>query len=426
MGTSIKQRFASLKGISGSGDVLERYFERNPRGHLTLDPGDYMGATWPMTAPIGIDLWYLHNHVNLVVIEEDEQPRGGEYVDGPLSFLSEKMEGVRPLKAMLDLESLEGTVVDTSRWWEIRMEWENNGVYFVNHAAFEMALAGETWNFASEGPVEPEELAWNETLADKYAGYLTVPVGQLGVMQVISMFGQTDFEGEDFELKDDERPMHQEPPELFPPREHAGENWCFGRHLIQSGYVVPDDERSVVEIAAPHPEIYDNVRPKGWIRIWFRNRDVFPTPGEFVGILCKPPAVPPHVWWFQESSPFLYAGCWMETRHLTGGVVTEVVPELERTDGGIGDLYTVKVQGYEVKIETSDFYEYEVGERVGIIKKLWLLYSNSAPTTDPESEDRGYAFYDVDQLKITKENDGEKMDDLTIIPIAFYKENGNE
>ena len=415
MERSLKKLFSSLKGISGSGDVLRVYRDYSGHEHLTLEPGDYVGKH-VMAAPIGVDLWYLHNHVNLIVVDEEEQYKGKAYTDGPLSFLEEGLGGVKPLKAIFDVDDIEKhpgfyRPAKNVLIAGIGEYWRSNGTYFVQQIAFEMALKGETYSFPSDEPVEAEG-------EEGYAGYLTIPVGQLGVMQVISIFGQTDIEGEDFELKDDEKPLFQYPPEVFPPwSEHVGENWCFGRHLIQSGYVVPDDERSVVEIAAPHPSLYGDVRPKGWIRIWLRNRDVFPTPGEFVGILCKPPAVPPHVWWFQESSPFLYAGCWMETRHLTGGVIVEV----GENDGP----YTVRVQGYEVKINTSDFYEYEVDERVGIVKKD-MVGAGSEAAAAPESEQQGYAFYSGDQLKITKENEGQVIHNLTIIPIAFYKENGNE
>jgi hypothetical protein len=419
----IEKLLSSLKGISGTGNVLEKYRELKDSGHLTLDPGDYTGEGGPvvnLAAPIAYDLWYLHNHLNLVQVEAKTDDRGRAYVDGPLSFLSEKLGGIRPLRALLDLSQLTSTPVP---WWSFEGasdNWENNGVYFVQKAAFEVQLAGEGLNYPSEG-----------VLTGGFAhcaGYMAIPMGQLGVMEVISVFGEaTHLEADDFELTDEGLPLFQTPPEMFPPRERAGENLCFGRHLIESGYVVPDQERTAFEPFATHfPEwIYPDVRPKGWFRLWLRKTDKFPVPGEFIGVLCKPLAVPPHVWWFQESSPFLYAGCWAETRHLTGGVITGITEEADRDDYGIGSLYTVRTQGYEIKVNASDFFGYQEGDRVGILKKEMVA---ATPGDFEESEDEDgvqeMAFLYTEQVVITAEDEGLLREDLMIVPIDFYKEEG--
>jgi len=132
-----------------------------------------------------------------------------------------------------------------------------------------------------------------------------------------------------------------------------------------------------------------------------------------LGVLCKPLALPPHIWWFQESTPFVYAGNWFETESLTGGVVTAVVLEADREDDGIGNLYTVKVHGREIKINSSDFLEYEVDDRVGILKV-------DAFTETP----RAASFKWSDQIRITETDEGETFgsDRYVILPIDFYKE----
>lgn len=411
----IEKLFESLKGISGSGNVLAKYRELLDGGHLALDPGDYAGVGISLASPVAQDLWYLHNHLNLVAIDENaDDDRGRAYVEERLAFLEEKLGGIRPLKALLNLSQLEAFPTLSNYWYPARDNWENNGVYFIQQAAFEMALLDEGLRAPSQGPVEDVDSG--------YVGYMAFPSGQLGVMEVISLFCETDLEVEDFELKDDEKPMFQTPPEMFPPMDGAGENWCFGRHLVAGGHVIPDDMRGAVEVFSRSAEIsadfsaetYPDVSPKGWIRVWFRKDGVMPVPGEFVGILCKPVAAPPHLWWFQESSPFLYAGWWAETRHLTGGVITEITQEAARTDSGVGNLYTVRVQGLEIQVNASDFFGYEVGDRVGILKRDMI-----------DSGNDGFAFGFGYQLDICEDEEGAVRDDLVIVPVEFYKENGD-
>jgi hypothetical protein len=131
------------------------------------------------------------------------------------------------------------------------------------------------------------------------------------------------------------------------------------------------------------------------------------------------------VWWFQESSPFLYAGCWAETRHLTGGVITGITEEADRDDYGIGSLYTVRTQGYEIKVNASDFFGYQEGDRVGILKKEMVA---ATPGDFEESEDEDgvqeMAFLYTEQVVITAEDEGLLREDLMIVPIDFYKEEG--
>ena len=218
MSNRIKNLLASLKGISGTGNVLEKYRDMVEGGHLTLDPGDYTGGEGfelNLAAPIAHDAWYLHNHLNLVAVDEETGDRGRAYVDGQLAFLAEKLGGVRPLRALLNLAQLGSNPIP---WWSFQgasENWENNGVYFVQQAAFEAQLTGEGINFPSAGPIDGR-------LEDS-AGYMAVPVGQLGVMEVIAVFGEaTHLEADDFELRDEDLPLFQTPPEMFPPGEKPG------------------------------------------------------------------------------------------------------------------------------------------------------------------------------------------------------------
>jgi hypothetical protein len=240
------------------------------------------------------------------------------------------------------------------------------------------------------------------------------PVGQLGVMEVISMFQETELEVEGFTLKPDEVPVQITETQLFPPMEHAGENRSFGKYLIESGYIIPNEVKSQVEIMSsvyiPEKDYTRNVAPKSWTKLWIKKTDKFPVPGEFIGILCKPVACPPHVWWFQESTPFLYAGNWVETQNLTSGVITQVTLEVNRIDRGIGNEYWVKVNGIEFIAYASDFKLYEVDERVAVLKR-WTIGSKT---------ERSFTW--KDQRDGTHPVKNQVSLEFMIIPITFYKE----
>jgi hypothetical protein len=136
-------------------------------------------------------------------------------------------------------------------------------------------------------------------------------------------------------------------------------------------------------------------------------------PGEFLGILCRPVACPPHVWWFQESSPFLYAGNWVETGNLTSGVVTVVTLEADREDGGIGNQYNVKVQGCEIIVDATDFLLYAVGDRVAVLK----LESTVASATKSFTWLDQYAFKETD----SDVDKGRMHSTFLILPATYYK-----
>ena len=102
----------------------------------------------------------------------------------------------------------------------------------------------------------------------------------------------------------------------------------------------------------------------------------------------------------------------METGHLTSGVVTEVTREADREDDGVGDKYKVKIQGLEVTIYPSDFLQYEVDDRVGIVK---------IESVGDEAVTESFKW--MDQAGLTDDNADSAEDKYMIIPIEFYQEN---
>jgi hypothetical protein len=212
----------------------------------------------------------------------------------------------------------------------------------------------------------------------------------------------------------------------------AGLNYCFGRHLIESAYYKPeisipsqnnnnsDDTSAYAPVASRDVELWasnikdygEDIKQKLWMRYWIHKDSTFPVPGEFIGILVRPVACPPHVWWFQESNPFLYAGNWMETRNLTSGIVMGVTLEDDRVDGRAGNLYLVSVQGCQIKIESSDFLVYSVGDRVAVLKM-----DSITPATK--------AFSSLDQMYLKDSNTYTKTlsinDKYAIIPCTYFR-----
>lgn len=427
MGIDVSKAIASLKGLAGTGNIISEIDKLLPSLIKTLEPGDIAGQEKAAAAPTAYDLWYLWYAKNLMK-KYYEDVTGADfnhydysaYLSGSMSFLN-YLPGLKPLKVLTDLDK---QLVHTERdrfasiWDTTKDQWKNNGIYWINTAFFELMPKDKSIQYPSEGSPR------YKTNPNDYVGYIAIPIGQLGVMEVISLFQETDLNGYDFltvdsypalyhikpaisNLEEQYKPTVQSVPEMFPEMKDsknnplAGQNYCYGRHLIESAYRVVDtiipfvkgDYQSVEErlvqnknnsdgqsAYAPLPtndlELWasdikdygEDIGPKKWLRYWIHKDSTLPVPGEFIGFLVRPVACPPHVWWFQESAPLLYAGNWMETGNFTSGIVTERTLEAARTDHGTGDLYKVKIQGCEVQVTASDFLRYEVRDRVAIMK----------------------------------------------------------
>jgi hypothetical protein len=427
----------SLKGISGSANVLAETVKLLKDTNLTLEPGDFARSNMPapMAAPIAYDLWYLFAHDNFMAhyyVEVDQDHKDYQpYLDDCFDFLK-LLPGLKPVRVLRNLEQFVGEQIEYQPFWEdLRLQWTNNGIYWVNTAAFELWLKDKGMQYASDGP--------KDFKPNDYVGYLSFPIGQLGAMEVISLIQETKIAGYTFAggespslsgyepkepvvLEDKDKPSLQSTPEMFPDMKDsngnalAGQNYCYGKHLIESAYLVPltnaGEEpavsRDVELFSSPMEKYAEDVKPKFWMRYWIHKDSTLPVPGEFVGILCRPVACPPHVWWFQESSPFLYAGNWMETGNLTSGEVIEVTKEADRPAGSIGDEYKVLIQGCMVTIYPTDFFSYEVGERVAILK----LDSTATKA------DKSFTWLDQVTFKDTDENTVKEK--YIIVPVTFY------
>jgi hypothetical protein len=448
----LKNIIASMKGISGSGPVLPSVVEKSIDVLRTMEPGDIVGDQKVSAAPVSTDLWYLFYHQNMMKKYYSDVPGTNfdhydysAYISDNISFLS-YLPGLKPLKALPDLKQQLTANITTDVFNRVLYtEYKNNGIYWINTSFFELRKPGQTFQYGSEGS------PGYKSKPGDYVGYIAFPVGQLGVMEVISLFQETDLSGYLFEDIDSLETYHQKPaitdlenkykpslqssPEMFPDMKDsnggalAGQNHCFGNHLIDSAYLRtdvawpqqnatnssgstarPPVSSQDVELCADNIKDYgEEIAPKIWMRLWIHKDCTFPVPGEFMGILCRPVACPPHVWWFQESSPFLYAGTWMETRNLTSGIVTVVTLEEDRPDGGMGNLYTVDIQGCSVVITSSDFLEYSIGDRVAILKTSTLVIPEKSFSTMQQTF-----------LKASDSTSTIKTE-YVIIPVTFYR-----
>lgn len=132
-----------------------------------------------------------------------------------------------------------------------------------------------------------------------------------------------------------------------------------------------------------------------WVRVNLKDDDNFPVPGEFMGLAVR--IMPGTPWGGQKSSPFIYSGNWMDTVYLTGAKVTEV---LEPTEEEPWYKYRVKWRDQVVEANPSDFAEYQVDDRVTILKAV-----------DMEKQSQRWKDDDVEEF------DKEKW---VIIPLSFY------
>lgn len=472
------------KGISGTGGLYGDMLRNQARPIHVLEPGDHsvLGVKKEIersqSSPIAYDLWYLKHKVNLLfrtTLRDKTIPQ--DYLDDQLGFLAYPLENMKPMCIIENIEDLAppSYLNDPS----IQAQWKSLNKYFIHLMPYEMRAYNLPEQFPSPGVTKYQFVPYETEFGTKYrmvkvddpalfiredyVGYLTFPCGQLGVMEVLSILKQTETEADGFLLGDEFKPILESTCDFFfaPVNDYTGQNKCFGEHMIESGYVVPggipdpeNQERQMEWLNTwPIPfEYYEDCAPQMWIRFWIHKDDKFPVPGEFIGVLARSMALPPHIWWFQESCPFVYAGNWMETDNLTSGIVVEKILEADRTDGGFGTQYKIKVQGWDIIAYASDFMDYAVDDRVGVMK-VWSTYesparkfyiydkANNLFTVDPDRAAvelgepfltdpfrrvltdtpmiQGFSFKDMYALE-ELDKDRETFDYM-IIPVEFYK-----
>ena len=275
---------------------------------------------------------------------------------------------------------------------------------------------------------------------NNYAGYLSFPVGQLGVHLVISIITQTIAIGENIQSSDaipveflSSDVLTGE--KIIPPWE-AGHEGCPGVNLIFKAYLIGEDPPSERFVEYLADDAGEKVQFHKTLRYWIPKDSKWLWPGEFVALVCRP--MPTHCWFFQETSPFIYSGNWAETEFYTSAIVKEVlepnegeeIKDFEPEEGEVGKRYRVWVKNEELILKSSDFLEYEVDDRVALLKQYREEAGGSSCSMGPAGAGTGAptnaTWFSWEQLtnQGTCEDTCNQQSDLNktwvIVPIIFY------
>lgn len=140
--------------------------------------------------------------------------------------------------------------------------------------------------------------------------------------------------------------------------------------------------------------------PRWWLRMVLKKEAKFPAPGEFLALAVR--MMPDKPWGRQKTSPFFFAGNWMDTVHYSSAKVTEVQ---EPTDGKEPwKKYRVKWRDQVILANPLDFAEYQVDDKVCILKQN--------PVAGGEKK----------KFQLWKDDDMEEFnqDNWGLAPITFY------
>lgn len=383
--------------------------------------------------PIAYDIWYLYYGGNVLLnsrhpdyaedewIEEQIGGQGGITDDNYMYdyfHTTDPSDTLKPLLQPMQDENVDisGGLRGFSSVWGMNPTMVANDSikdgwrYTIKEARFEVVewkTKSPYWPMAV-GPYDstthpPEHLYGPKERAshEPYCGYIAFPVGQLGVMWKISVLthstvtesssgiGPYSTMAQSTSTRPSGTVVHpvdytttiEQGGEMLPPFTMATSE-VPGELIIDKGWRIADN--TMVEFPAEPFEDVDNWKLHYWLRYWIKRDNTEIIPGEFVGLICKP--WPLHCWFYQQSSPFVYAGNWVETEFYTSGIVKEVLvawtddeepmpsdgyydPD-EQVSTANGNHYRVWVKGEEMIVESSDWKEYEVGERVGLLKRI--------------------------------------------------------
>lgn len=376
----MQDRLRKVLELAVPGQDLSRYVIMDVGDHTVVGPdGGYNVAT---SLPAASDLWYLTIGDSIIPFRGEDHRANAEKILGLLAKYLERLDNIKPLKGLRDYKDLKQYYT----WQETRTTFSSeNAPYVIREMRFETWMFNRSTEFPSKGPkasIEAGVTSSVETsMGQLYSGLLSFPVGPLGVMEVLSIFSESmiDMLHANSETNRYDAAIPFSPDGTIQIQDPVGwrcvtepvldgfmspmtsmKDECIGVHLVDKGYLVTSRD---VEYPAPAFPGYDKILPLQSMRYYLRRDAKWPLPGEFIGLLARP--WPSHVWWFQETSPILYSGNWVETNHYTSGVITEI---LQPPEGSFGLVYKCNVRGVEVFIASSDFYGYAVGDRVAIVR----------------------------------------------------------
>ena len=358
-----------------------------------------------LAIPIAYDIWYLFDAGNVLEF-------GGKSISETTGFLADYFKSIGDEKPLKQPQNHPqpigggGNTVGPVTGSTITGDTLGTFDYSVKIAPFETWFTGNSASYSSPGPKGGGE----------YAGYIAFPIGPLGVMWKISMASESALtNGGSGVYPVDAASATVAGGELLPPFD-LNIPEAPGVGIMSKGYLKDDD--TIVELFAEDFGGINNPPVHKWLRYWIKLENTEIIPGEFCGLLCRP--WPLHCWWYQETAPFLYSGHWVETEFYTSGVVKEVIPPAENE---IGNRYKVWVKNEEILVQSTDFYEYSVDERVGVLK-AWrsgegTTYNQVGPSTGSGQEPN----FNWQNLKLL--NTGAALTtEWVLLPVGFYEESG--
>lgn len=147
------------------------------------------------------------------------------------------------------------------------------------------------------------------------------------------------------------------PDELFDerfPEDRVGHNMMW---------IVPDNFEGIADGILGEPEPKE---PHWWYRGNMIGDQEWPYPGEFLGLANR---IFPNLPWTLAQAPgrhpFIFSGAYMDTVYITSAEVYEVI------ENAVGyQTLKIKWRGQDIIAYPTDFAEYQVGDRVTILKDV--------------------------------------------------------
>lgn len=219
---------------------------------------------------------------------------------------------------------------------------------------------------------------------DSVIGFIDFMGGVVyGCMEKLGIFGEVFSEEHDLGMEGGDKPVPPLPETLF--SETEGVVLLFNKFWLGYENVEPFT-RGLEGLPGPKHD--------WWTRLNLVEHDAssntMPTPGEFVGtVIHISPNLP---WGWQETTPFVFSGNWMETVFYSSAIVVAVIDSV---------TYTVQYCGKHVEAKASDYARYEVDDRVAVLKGV-------------EHEEISMTWEDLRDFDET----------WWIVPMVFYQKEG--
>ncbi len=407
VGIRMKSLWKQAGGPEGGLDLFADRLVYSP-GNQTRNMGDEdTPAKVGLGAPIAYDIWYLFQAGNVLKF-------GGKSQSDSMEKMEDFFESVDDAKPLKNPGGQSGESGPPSGYGMGPVE-SSGSDYVIKKCRFEIYLDGNGAAFDSAGPSGGK---------NDLAGYVAVPIGPLGVMWRISLATESSLSNGTgtnvYPASGDNSTVQGG--ELLPPFDFQTRETC-GEMMMNKGYVLDDD--STCELMAEG--FGDDPEKHKWLRYWIKKENTTIVPGEFVGILCRP--WPLHCWWHQETAPIVYAGNWIETEFYTSGTVKEVLvidEDFTPDEDEVGNRYKVWVKNEEITVKASDFLDYAVDDKVGLLKTY--REGDGGPSLGgsmtPAGDGGGTTNFSWEQLEL-QDTEDELNTEWVIVPVDFYGTTGN-